>query len=97
MSEKTKQTGLFDELNESIKRVKSLSRTSRRLSEMEVKNTSGTSGLIGLKISTSLLTEGLTPEDANFVAVEFKGALKKLSDQLDNKAKEVLSKQTENF
>lgn len=95
MSTKFKQLGLFDELNENIKRVKSLSRTSRRLEAITIDQTKANSGLIGLKASTRLLTEGLTPEDAEFVEVEFKGALKVLSDRLDNKAKSIIKKQAE--
>jgi hypothetical protein len=98
LSEAVKQVSLLDGLDENIKRVKTLSKTSRRIESIEITPAASTSkGLKSIKLSTSVLTEGLVEKDIEFLEVEFKGALLALSSKLDDRAKFLIKEQAENF
>jgi len=67
---KYEQTSLFGEINEGNRRVKALLRSADRLDNMHLCKRESTSG-VSLKLNTQVLSEGLTPEDAEFLRSEF--------------------------
>lgn len=89
MTDRTKQTGLFDEMNKKIKRAKALLRNAKRLQEeLILSEAPGNDGGVNLKLNSSILIENcMTESDLEIVFTQYKEFINMVCERFRNEAR----------